>query len=150
MAAILGLFGPALVAAKGGVSANAFYRQVKDEGIAGRRSEVLNLFKIAKRITTVSQDEPFRDITQVPNGNELAPWPVKNPAGVSQNVTILYRDRTTGDIKQTYYRVTTENGVTREQALAQAVGAYSEHAESYGQDLIGAVHTSSYIQVGIT
>ena len=150
MAAILGLFPGALIAAKGGMSANAFYREVQALGIGGRRSEVLALFKVAKSVTTVAPHEPFKDITRVPSGNELAPWPVKEPKGVVQNVTILYRDRTTGNIKQTYYRVSTANGITREQALAQAVDAYSEHADSYGQDLIGAVHTSAYQQVGFT
>lgn len=144
MASILGLFPAALVAAKGGISANAFYRQVQSEGRGGRRSEVLNLFKTAKRITTVSPHEPFRDISQVPAGNEAPSWPTREATGIAQNVTILYRDKATGDIKQTYYRVTTPNGVTREQAMAQAVSAYSEHADAYGQDLIGAVHTSTY------
>jgi hypothetical protein len=144
MARILGLFPGALVAAKGGISANAFYRQVQAEGIGGRRSEVLALFSAAKRIVTVSPHEAFRDISQVPSGTEVPGWPTKTATGIAQNVTILYRDRATGGIKQTYYRVTTENGITREQAMAQAVSAYSDNAESYGQDLIGAVHTSAY------
>src|SRR5271154_4713709 len=144
MARILGLFPGALVAAKGGLSANAFYRQLQSEGLGGRRSEVLALFKVAKKIVTVSPHEAFRDITQVPSGAELPPWPTKTATGVIQNVTILYRDRATGSIKQTFYRVSTASGVTREQAMAQAVSAYSASADAYGQDLIGAVHTSAY------
>jgi hypothetical protein len=144
MARILGLFPGALVAAKGGLSANAFYRQLQSEGLGGRRSEVLALFKTAKKIVTVSPHEAFQDVTQVPRGTEVPPWPTKTATGIAQNISILYRDRATGSIKQTYYRVTTPNGITREQAMAQAVSAYAESAEMYGQDLIGAVHTSAY------
>lgn len=144
MARILGLFPAALIAAKGGMSANAFYRELQSEGIAARRSEVLQLYKIAKTITTASPEEIFRDIGHAPSQSELAVWPSKKATGVMQTVTLTYRDRTTGQIKQTWWRTVTENGLTRETAIATAIDAYSEHAESYEQDLIGAVHTSSY------
>lgn len=144
MARILGLFPSALVAARGGMSANAYYRELRDLGIAARRSEVLDLYKIALSITTRSPDEPFRNIDQVPQEDHMSVWPTKKGTGVAQTVTLTYRDRTTGKIQQTWWRTVTPNGMTREEALATAIDAYSEHAESYDQDLIGAVHTSSY------
>lgn len=143
MARVLGLFPSALVAARGGMSANAYYRELQSLGTGARRSEVLNLYRIAKGIVTRSPDEPFRDITQVPSGADIVPWPSKKATGVRQTVTLLYRDRTTGHINQTYWSTVTPNGITREEALATATDAYSEHAENYDQDLIGAVHTSS-------
>lgn len=151
MARILGLFPSALKAAGEGMSATAYYNELRSLGQAARKSEVFNLFKIARGIISVSADEPFRDPTQVPTATELAPWPTKSATGIRQNVTLTYRDRTTGQIKQTYWSTVTENGLTRETAVATAIDAYSEHAESYDQDLIGAVHTSAYsLQPGIT
>lgn len=144
MARILGLFPSALIAARGGLSANAYYRELRDLGIAARRSEVLSLFKIAKSITTGSPDEPFRNIYDVPTSDELTTWPSKKSEGVAQTVTLTYRDMTTGQIQQTWWRTVTANGITREEALATAIDAYSEHAESYNQEIIGAVHTSAY------
>lgn len=144
MARVLGLFPAALVAAKGGLSANAFYQALREEGIAARRSEVLQLFKTAKNIVTRTPDEPFRNIYEAPNESELEAWPSKTATGIAQTVTLTYRDKTTGQIKQTWWRTVGEEPLTREQALATAIDAYSEHAESYDQDLIGAVHTSSY------
>lgn len=144
MARILGLFPSALIAARGGLSANAYYNELRDLGIAARRSEVLSLFKIAKSITTGSPDEPFRNIYDVPTSDELTTWPSKKSEGVAQTVTLTYRDMTTGQIQQTWWRTVTPNGITREEALATAIDAYSEHAESYNQELIGAVHTSAY------
>lgn len=144
MARVLGLFPSALIAARGGLSANQYYSELRDLGIAARRSEVLQLYKIAKSIVTKSPDEPFRDISQTPRGPETPPWPTRKAVGVAQTVTLTYRDRTTGQIKQTWWRTVTPDGMTREQALATAIDSYSDHAESYDQDLIGAVHTSAY------
>lgn len=144
MARVLGLFPSALAAASGGMSERAWERQVRAAGLGARSSEMLNLWKIAKSITTASPQEPFNDISKVPSGTELSPWPTKGATGVIQNVTLTYRDRTTGEIKQTWYRVKSDTGVTREQALAEAINSYSDHAEDYDQDLIGAVHTSAY------
>lgn len=144
MARILGLFGPALLAAKEGVSANAFYRAQQAAGFGARRSEVLSLFRIAKSVAVASPDEPFEDISTAPEISRLASWPTKNATGVRQNVTITYRDRVTGELKQTFWSTVNESPITREEAISAAVGAYAEHAESYEQDLIGAVHTSAY------
>lgn len=144
MARILGAFPAALIASRGGLSANAFYRELQAQGFGARRSEVLQLFKIAKTITTASPEEPFRDITLVPDSSQLQSWPTKKATGIRQNVTITYRDRTTGQIKQTFWSTINSSPLTREQAIATAIDAYSEHAEAYDQDLIGAVHTSAY------
>lgn len=144
MARILGAFPSALIAARGGMSANAFYRQLQQLGMGAKRSEVLALFKIAKAIVTKTDQEVFQDPTLVPSGQDLVPWPVRIATGVKQNVTLTYRDKTTGEIKQTYYSVTSPNGITRQEAVNEAIGAYADASERYNQDLIGAVHTGSY------
>lgn len=138
------MFPAALIAARGNMSATAFYNELREAGQAARKSEVFNLFKIARGIVAASQTEPFANPHEVPSGSQLPPWPTKNATGVRQNVSITYRDRTTGQIKQTFWSTVTPNGITRETAVATAIDAYSEHAESYDQDLIGAVHTSAY------
>jgi hypothetical protein len=144
MPRILGLFPSALIAARGGLSERQWEREARALGIGARSSEMLQLWRVAKSITVRSPEEPFRDISRVPRGNDIVPWPSRKATGIAQNVTLTYRDRTTGQIKQTFWRTVTPNGITREQALATAIDAYSEHAESYEQDLIGAVHTSAY------
>lgn len=145
MPRILGAFPAALNAASEGMSANAFYRSLQDLGVGARRSEVLQLYKIAVGIVARNPEEPFRDITQAPAGHETVPFPTRHATGVRQVVTLTYRDRTTGHIQQTFWSTVSPNGITRETAMATAIDAYSEHAEAYDQDLIGAVHTSSYI-----
>ncbi len=144
MARILGLFPAALTAAKGGMSANAFYRELQAEGLGARRSEVLQLYKVALGVVSRAGEEPFKPLGAVPTALESPLWPTRRATGIAQTVTLTYRDRTTGQIKQTWWRTVTQTGLTRERAVAEAIDAYSEHAESYEQDLIGAVHTSAY------
>jgi hypothetical protein len=147
MARILGLFPAALTAARGGMSANRFYQELRSQGIAPRRSEALQLYKIARTTVSRAQEEPFRPQQSIPQADEMGMWPVKNPNGITQTVTLTYRDRTTGQIKQTWWSTVTPEGITREAAVEEAVSSYSDHADRYEQDLIGAVHTSSYVQV---
>lgn len=144
MARILSALPAALLAASRGASANQYYRGLREVGMGARRAEVLQLFKLARAVWNESGDEIFRDITTTPHGDEILPWPSRRATGLRQNVTLIYRDRTTGTISRTNWSTVTEDGIAREQAMASAIDAYSPHAESYGQDLIGAVHTGSY------
>jgi hypothetical protein len=144
VARVLGLLPAALDAARGGMSANAFYNTLREQGVAPRRAEALQLYKIARNVVSTHADEPFRSLSAVPTGNEIALWPTRRAAGIVQTVTLTYREATTGQIRQTWWSIKTEAGMAREAAIAAAVDAYSEHAESYNQELIGAVHTSTY------
>jgi hypothetical protein len=143
MSAILGRLGLALLSADSGVSANQFYRDLQAAGIGGRRSEVLQLYKIARGIIAKSPDEPFRDIRTAPTSSDLVPYPTRKATGIRQTVTLVYRDRITGKQLVTYHSTTSAEGVTRETAMATAINAYSDHAERYEQDLVGAVHTGA-------
>ena len=60
-----------------------------------------------------------------------------------QTVRLVYRERVTGNLRVVYHSTKSENGVTRQQAIDNAIAEYSQHSEEYQTDLIGAVHTSS-------
>lgn len=149
MPRILGALPSALAAARQGMSANAFVRALREEGQGARRAEALALFAAAKGIVARSQDEVFQDIRLNPASNPLPVWPTARATGIHQTVALYYRDRTTGAILQTYWGTSSELGITREEAIATALNAYSDHAEEYNQDLIGAVHVASYQNVPI-
>lgn len=144
MARVLGLLPSALLAARGGMSANAFFRQLQALGTGARRSEVLEIMKLANGIVARTPEEPFRPLNQVPAPSEIGVWPSRNATGIVQTVSVFYRDKVTGQIQQTWWRTVSDQGITRERAIAMAIDAYSEHADEYEQDLIGAIHTSAY------
>lgn len=150
MPAILGALPSALLAVKNGMSANAFDRQLRELGMGARRSEVLSLYRIASGIVARAPDEPFRDIRLNPASDTLPVWPTKKATGIHQTVALIYRDRVTGSILQTYWGTSSELGLIREEAMATAINAYSDHAEQYEQDLIGAVHVAAYQNVPLS
>lgn len=150
MPAILGALPSALVAASQGMSANAFDRQLRELGMGARRSEVLALYRTATAIVARAPDEPFKDIRQNPANEHLPTWPTKSATGVHQTVALVYRDRVTGAILQTYWGTSSDLGITREEAMATAINAYADHAEEYEQDLIGAVHIAAYQNVPLS
>lgn len=144
MAKVLGLFRSALGAAARGMSEAAWEREARGLGMGARSSEMLQLWRIAKKITVASPTEIFKDISLKPSGDDIQAWPSKNATGIVQNISITYRDKATGAIKQTFYRTKGTDSISREQAIAMAIDAYAAAAERYGQELIGAVHTSTY------
>lgn len=147
MAKILGLWPSALWAAGRQTSFREWEREVRAVGLGARSSEMLKLWRQATGIVSKSKDEPFRNQHQIPQSQHRGTWPTKNATGVAQTVTLVYRDKTTGEYKTTYWRTVTPNGITRAEAVAQAVGAYADTAERYNQELTGAVHTSAYDMV---
>ena len=144
MPAILEALPAALQAARAGMSANEFGRWLTTIGMGARRAEVLGLYREARRLVRDSPDEIFRDITKAPTVSETIAWPSRKSTKLRQNVTLVYRDRVTGTIRSTKWSSTGEQAIKRETAMASAISAYGPHAEEYGQDLIGAVHTGSY------
>lgn len=144
MPRVLGLLPSALLAARQGATASEFYQALRNAGMAPRSSEAYKLYGIAKNIVARSGDEPFRPIDEVPSGNDITQWPSKKATGISQTVSLTYRDKATGVLNQTWWKTISPNGITREEAVAAAIDAYASHADRYGQDLVGAVHTSAY------
>lgn len=127
--------------------ANDFVKLLQAEGLGTRRSEVLKLYRIAKGITVAAEGEPYANPHEVPHGAALGQWPTKKAGGIRQNVKIVYKDRVTGDYKVTHYSTITANGLTRQQAIAQAIDAYADAAERYNQDLVGAFHSSAQLMI---
>jgi len=144
MARILGLLPAALTAVRQGANATQFYQALRAAGEAPRQSEAYALFKHAAAIHESAGEEAFRPLSSIPTANEMTDWPTKSATGVQQRVLLVIRDRTTGLQTTTYYSVHSDNGVTREQAVAEAVAAADANNERYKSDVIGAVHMSTY------
>ena len=147
MARILGLMDSALRAARAGLTATEWYNILRIQKIAPRESEAFKLYRYAVSMVSNAPSEFGAPQGQKPRIAELPVYPTRKATGVRQGVTLLYRNRTTGAINQTFYAVTSPKGVTRRAAVAKAIDAYAGNAENYDQDLIAAVHSSAYRMV---
>ena len=144
MARIIGSLPLAIAAVRDGLSAAEFGRALRAAGMGARESEVRALYKIAKATVSKSPEEPFADLNSVPDLTGATPWPTVSARGVSQAVEITYRQRSTGTLITVPYQVHSEGGVTRQQAIEEAVAKYRSKAEQYDQELVGAVHTKVF------
>lgn len=140
-----GVYPLALIAARGGMTATALNRQLRQLGIGARESEVRALFKIAQETIKNSPDEPFADPNEVPDLATAKPWRTITATGVKQAVEITYRVKAVGTLVTVPYMMSSENGVTRAEAIQAAINAYASQAESYDQELVGAVHTKTLV-----
>lgn len=145
MARILELWPAALIAARGGMNGTQFIKALRAENAAGRDSEMRALLKRAYETLKNNPDEPFADLDSIPDLSTAAPWPTVDATGVSQAVELTYRENATGKLVTVPYQVHSPNGITRYEAIAKAIEAYSAQAERYGQKLVGAVHTKTFI-----
>ena len=144
MARILGLFPSAQRAARAGLTASEWYKILRVQGLAPRRSEAYALYKYAVSLVTNAPNEIGQPLSRRPDISNLPPYPTSKATGIMQTVTLIYRDKTTGAFNQVHYRVTSETGITRGAAVKKAIEAYSGQAEHYNQDLVTAVHSSAY------
>jgi len=145
MAKVLGLFPATLIAARNGLSQNALIRELRALGAGARDSEVRALYKIAQATLAKSPNEPFADVNLVPDLATAQPWPSISATGVKQAVEVTYRQKTTGTLITVPYQVSSENGVTRYEAIQAAINAYAGKADQYNQELVSAVHTKTFV-----
>ena len=144
MAKIVQNLGEALTAAAAGMNASAFERYLRSIGKGARSSEVRSLYAEVKAILRKAPDEPFRDITQVPLPSEMDPWGTKGSSQVRQNIAVIIRDRTTGNIRTEWFPVYSETGVTREQAMSAALGTFTSQNAAYNTETVGVIHGGAY------
>jgi hypothetical protein len=144
MARILGAFPAALIAARNGLNGSEFIRYLREAGLGARDSEVRALLKTAYNTLKTNPDEPFADPNAVPDFSTASPWPTVSATGVKQAVQLTYRQKATGTLITVPYQVTSQNGVTRQEAIAKAIEAYQSKAEEYGQELVGAIHVKTF------
>ena len=144
------LLGSAIRAAQEGKSAGAWLRALRAVGAGIRRAVGLELYKIARGIAAEAGQEPARDLDRVPSLAEMPPSPTRNSSGVIQTVRLVYREKITGNLREVYHNTKSENGVSRQEAIDNAIQAYAAHSEEYQNTLVGAVHTSAIRLVPVT
>lgn len=138
-----GLFGSAVRAAKEGLSASAWIRTIQATGEGIRRQVALRLYSEAKNVVAEAGIEPTRELSQVPTLAEMPPVATRASEAVLQTVRLVYRERVTGNLKVVFHSTKSDTGITRQQAITNAINAYASSAEEYQQELVGAVHTSA-------
>jgi hypothetical protein len=130
-----------------GLSGNEFLRQVRESGAGVRRQVGLRAYAAARALVAEYGLEPTRPLDHVPSFAEARQWPTRASEGVLQTVRLFYREETTGRVVDRFYNVKTPAGLTRAEAIRQAIDANIGNASRYRQALIGAFHTGTAVLV---
>jgi len=142
-----GFVGFALRAIGEGRSANQFANALRESGAGIRRQVALRIYGEARALAAEYGEELTRPLEQVPTAAEARQWPTRESTGVLQTVQLQYREQVTGNIITRFYNVKTAEGVTRRQAIQQAIDANTGNAARYRQTLVGAFHTGTALLV---
>lgn len=131
----------ALEAAQEGLSANAFLASMREGGMGIRRSVGLELYGLAKRTLAETGASAFSAPGVVPDPATFGSTLTRGAEGFLQHVRLVYREQVTGRIVERHYSVKTQQPVTPQEAVDQAVSGYADAADRYRQSLVGAIYT---------
>lgn len=80
-----------------------------------------------------------------PVASEIQTWTTARAKGYIQQVEVLVRERSTGQIISVPFSVSGRSLVSRRSAISQALDVYSDdNAKKYDQQVLGAVYTGTY------
>jgi len=80
-----------------------------------------------------------------PVASEIQTWTTAKAKGYIQQVEVLVRERSTGQIISVPFSVSGRALVSRRNAISQALDVYSDdNAKKYDQQVLGAVYTGTY------
>jgi hypothetical protein len=87
-------------------------------------------------------DEP---LNLRPVASEVKTWTTAKARGYIQQVEVLVREKSTGQIISVPFSVTGKSLVSRRNAISQALDIYSDdNAKKYDQQVLGAIYTGTY------
>lgn len=132
-------------AARQGLSANAAYRQAHAAGESMARGTFLKLYAEIRGDYANQVREATRPLNAKPEAHTILPYAVTHETGFMQYVDVFVRNRETGEVFPRPYGIRTDELMTRGDVVETAIAQYGRHAEGYGEQVLGASYTSTYL-----
>jgi len=135
----------ALAAILGGFSARQGLEQFRAEGghIASQ-----TWFRVTGELQAMLAEREGiynEPINLRPVASEIQTWTTQKAKGYIQQVEVLVREKSTGQIVSVPFSVSGRTLVSRRNAIQQALDVYSDdNAKKYNQTVLGAVYTGTY------
>jgi hypothetical protein len=131
--------------AKEGLSANKAYEEFHRAEGKLARGTFLQLYAQVREDLAGQANEPSRDLGSKPRAAEVNAYGTKSQSGYMQYTDVYVRDRATGEVFSVPYGIRTDDLLTRGDVVESALAAYGSHAERYGQQVLGATYSSTYL-----
>lgn len=127
-----------------GVSARAGLQAFREAGGEVRDATWYRLHGEVQASFSAELTEAGRPQNRAPGVDELTTWSTVNAAGYLQQVEVALRDRGTGEVYFKPFSIAGDGLLTRQAAVAKAIETYSEGADAYDEQVLGAVHVGAY------
>lgn len=137
----------AIRAAKAGLSANQGLEAAKAADVSIRRQDWLALYREVRAALKAGAIETMQPLGRRPYATEFKVMSTVEATGFMQYVDVWVKDRETGEIRIRPYSIRTDFVMTRADAVATTLDRMQEHADAYGERILGAVYTGTYILV---
>lgn len=137
----------AIKAAKAGLSANAGLERAKAADVSIRRQDWLALYREVKAALKAGAIDTMQPLGRRPYATEFKVMSTVEATGFMQYIDIWVKDRETGEIRIRPYSIRSDEPMIRADAVATALDRMAEHADFYGERILGAVYTGTYILV---
>lgn len=105
------------------------------------------LYSEAKASVADRVNELGRPLNRRPTASERTMFSTRGARGVLQQIEVFVRDKATGQVEVLPYSVTSRGGVTRQEAIDEALSVIGDRADGYGQVVLGALHVAAYQMV---
>ena len=137
----------AIKVVKGGMSANEGLQILKAQGMGVRRQDWLSLVREVKAAIAANALETMQPLDRAPFTSEWKVMTTATATGFMQYIDVWVKDRDTGEIRIRPFSIRTDDLLTRADAVATAIDRMESSMDFYGERILGAVYTSTYVLV---
>lgn len=134
----------AVAAARGRISANEALRQLRAEGNGIRRQDFLTLVREIRGQLEAQSLGYDRRGDRRPYRREIQFFFGASVTGFVQYIDVWVKSHETGEVYPRPYGLRTDELMTHDDAVATALDRYSEHADKYGESILGASYMATY------
>jgi hypothetical protein len=135
----------AISAIKAGLSANRGLAAAREAGLGVQRASWLKLYAEVKTSLAGQAGEMTAPLNRRPLSSEIFTMSTKAQEGYLQQVEVDVRDRASGEILVRPYSVRGDSLISRGDAVDTAIDSFSTHADAYGEQILGAAYTGTYL-----
>jgi len=137
----------AIRSVKAGMSANASLEAMKAAGLGVRRQDWLSLVREVRAALEANAIDTMQPLARAPFTTEWRVMTTATASGFMQYIDVWVKDRETGEIRIRPYSIRTDDLLTRADAVATAIDRLEQSADLYGERILGAVYTATYVLV---
>lgn len=137
----------AIQSVKAGLSANQGLEMAKQAGVSIRRQDWLALVRTVREAIDLGAVETMQPLDRRPFTTEYRIMRTVTATGIMQYVDVWVKDRETGEIRIRPFQITSDEPMTRADAVATAIDRLQQSEDLYGERVLGGVYAATFLMV---